>query len=350
MARVMVAVANKESRDKARRVAAARERQAVAGEFGGGWRRYGFDADGVTIRADEAKVIEDCTIRCVQGASLRSLAADLRTRGVTTVTGAKWTAVRLREVLLRPRNAGRMVYRGEEIGDAPWDPIVPVDTFRALQQKLADPHRRTSGAGAAPRWLGSGLFCCGICTDAHFTHRVGMQVRIGGRQPAYRCSAANHLVRAAKHVNALVESTILERLAREDAVDLLPSAAPDVDVKGLRTEAAAIRDGLNELAADKALGLIDRAQLIAGTQRGKARLAEIEQVLQVATVESPLAPLIGAEDVAAVWQGLTLAHQRLVIDELVTVRILPVGRRGRTFDVAGVEIRWRDQHRGAEAE
>lgn len=38
MARVMVAVANKESRDKARRVSVARERQARAGEYGGGRR------------------------------------------------------------------------------------------------------------------------------------------------------------------------------------------------------------------------------------------------------------------------------------------------------------------------
>src|SRR6266540_4650226 len=55
MARVMVAVANKESRDKARRVAAARQRQAVAGEYGGGRRPFGFDEDGLTVRPDEAQ-------------------------------------------------------------------------------------------------------------------------------------------------------------------------------------------------------------------------------------------------------------------------------------------------------
>ncbi|MBT8228247.1 MAG: recombinase family protein [Dactylosporangium sp.] len=348
MARVMVAVANKESRDKARRVAAARERQAVAGEYGGGRRPFGFDEDGLTVRPDEAKVIEDCTVRFVQGASMRSLAADLRERAVPTVTGTRWTAQTLRDILMRPRNAGRMVYQGEEIGDAPWDPIVPLDTFRALQLILADPDRRV-GPGAAPRWLGSNLYCCGICTDEAFTNRVGVQVRIGGRQPAYRCTAHNHLVRAVKHVDALVEATILGRLAREDAVDLLPSADPDVDVKGLRTEAAAIRAGLNELAADKALGLIDRAQLIAGTQRGKARLARIEAVLQEATVDSPLASLIGADDVAAVWEGLPLSHRRLVVDALVTVRILPTTRKGRGFDPATIDLRWREQDHPAES-
>jgi site-specific DNA recombinase len=344
MARVMVAVANKESRDKARRVAAARQRQALAGEYGGGRRPFGFDEDGITVRPDEAAVIKDCTIRCVQGASLRSLANDLRGDGVATVTGAQWTAETLRDILMRPRNAGRIIYQGEEIGDAPWAPIVPVDTFRALQAKLSDPDRRV-GPGAAPKWLGSNLYTCGICTPEDFSARVGVQVRLGGRQPAYRCADRNHLVRALKHVDALVEGLILARLAQDDAVDLLPTTGPDVDVKGLRAEAQAIRKNLNDLAEDKALGLIDRAQLISGTEKGKKRLDEITTVLQVATVDSPLADLIGAEDVKATWEGLSLSHKRLVIDELVTVRILPSGRVGRGFDPATVDIRWKRQQK-----
>lgn len=343
MARVMVAVANKESRDKARRVAAARQRQAMAGEYGGGRRPFGFDDDGITMRPDEAAVIKDCTIRCVQGASLRSLANDLRDKAdVATVTGAKWTAETLRDILLRPRNAGRIVYQGEEIGDAPWKPIVPVDTFRALQSKLSDPDRRV-GPGAAPKWLGTNVFTCGICTPEDFSTRVGVQVRIGGRQPAYRCADRNHLVRAVKHVDALVEGLIVARLARDDAVDLLPATGPDVDVKGLRAEAQAIRKNLNELAEDKSLGLIDRAQLISGTEKGKKRLDEITSLLQVATVDSPLADLIGAEDVQAAWDGLSLSHKRLVIDLLMTVRILPSGQKGRGFDPASVDIRWKEQ-------
>jgi site-specific DNA recombinase len=83
MARVMVAVANKESRDKARRVAAARQRQAVAGEYGGGRRPFGFDEDGLTVRPDEAQVIKDCIIRVVQGASLRGRSGARRRCGTS---------------------------------------------------------------------------------------------------------------------------------------------------------------------------------------------------------------------------------------------------------------------------
>ena len=54
MARVMVAVANKASRDTARRVARARQRQAEGGQWGGGKRPFGFEPDGVTVNPVEA--------------------------------------------------------------------------------------------------------------------------------------------------------------------------------------------------------------------------------------------------------------------------------------------------------
>src|SRR5262249_19450613 len=141
MARVMVAMANKSSRDTARRVSAARERQALAGQYGGGRRPYGFEDDGRTVHSDEAGIIAECSRALVQGASLRSIALDLRERKLVTVAGAPWRAEGLREVLLRARNAGRIVYRGEEIGDAPWAPIVPLELFRAVQRILTEPGR-----------------------------------------------------------------------------------------------------------------------------------------------------------------------------------------------------------------
>ncbi len=343
MARVMVAMGNKASRDTARRVSAAREREAKAGKYGGGRRRFGFEADGVTIREAEAQIVADCSERLVQGASLRSLAEDLRRQDVPTVTGAEWSSETLHDILLRPRNAARLVYSKEEIGDAPWEAIVPVETFRAVQRILNDPDRRT-GPGAAAKWLGTNIFFCGICTDAKLTKKVGVEVRSGGRQPAYRCKRTNHLTRNLFYTDKFVVGTILARLAREDAVDLLTPARPEVDVAALRSEAKAIRANLNGLAEDKAMGLIDQGQLIAGTTKGKARLVTIEAEIQAAVVDSPLRPLIDAEDIHAAWEALQLSHQRLVVQTLVTVRILPAAKKGgRGFDPAGVEITWKDQ-------
>jgi len=356
MARVLVAMANKSSRDTARRVSAARERQARDGEYGGGRRPFGFDEDGVTVRKAEAAIVKECAVRIVQAAeadeesersvTLRSLAGELRAKKVPTVTGAKWSAETLRDILLRPRNAGLMVFQGEEIGEAPWKPIVPLETFRAVQRILTDPNRRT-GPGSAPKYLGTTLFKCGICTDAEFTNPVGMEVTLGGRArthaPRYICKNAAHLSRNVAHTDKLVISTILARLSRDDAAELLTPARPEIDAEALRNEAAAIRKNLNEMAADQILNKVTKEQLHAATAIGKTRLDEIASTLNTAVVDSPLKELIGVDDIEAAWESLTLAHQRLIVDMLVTVRILPVGRRGRGFDPDTVEIRFKKQ-------
>ena len=57
------------------------------------------------------------------------------------------------------------VYKGQIIkgAPAPWEPIVKPEVFEAVRDLLTDPSRRT-GPGAAPRWHGSGIYRCGICT------------------------------------------------------------------------------------------------------------------------------------------------------------------------------------------
>ena len=219
---------------------------------------------------------------------------------------------------------------------------MPLVTFRAVQRILTDPNRRT-GPGSAQKYLGTTLFKCGICTDPDFTDPVGVQVTLGGREPRYRCKDKAHLTRNVAHVDKFVVATILARLSREDAVELLTPARPEIDTEALRAEAAAIRKNLNEMAADQILGKVTKEQLYAATAIGKTRLDEITSILNTAVVDSPLNALIGVDDIEAAWKSLTLAHQRLVVDTLVTVRILPVGHRGRGFDLASVEIRFKKQ-------
>jgi DNA invertase Pin-like site-specific DNA recombinase len=59
MARVLVAVANKSSRDTSRRVARKHEELAVNGRpSGGGQRGYGYETDGMRVRPDEAAIVK----------------------------------------------------------------------------------------------------------------------------------------------------------------------------------------------------------------------------------------------------------------------------------------------------
>ena len=119
---------------------------------------------------------------------------------------------------------------------------------------------------------------------------------------------------------------------------------------GLRGEAAAIRTNLDEMAVAAALGKMDKAQMYAasaaGARRGwrKARLAQIDEQLRAATVDSPL---IGVDDVAAAWDAQPLPRQRLIVNTLVTVTILPAGHRGRGFCPDTVRIVWNTVPQGS---
>ena len=74
MARVMVAVANKSSRDSSRRIKRKHEELAAAGKFaGGGARRYGYEADGMTIREAEADVIRKAAERVLAGETVSAI-------------------------------------------------------------------------------------------------------------------------------------------------------------------------------------------------------------------------------------------------------------------------------------
>ncbi|MPZ29182.1 MAG: recombinase family protein [Micromonosporaceae bacterium] len=332
-ARILVAVGNKSSADTARRVAAARERQATSGQYGGGRRPYGFEPDGITRREPECKVIADAAYAIARGATLRGLARDLRDRQVPTVTGrAAWSAQTLRDILVRPRNAGRLIYRGEVVGTAGWEPIVPGDVHDRVVALLGD-EKRDTRAGTAARWLLSGLAVCGLCGSP-------VEITIGGRAPRYRCKATPHLTRAQAHVDKFVVGVVLGWV-RRDFPEVFVPARPEIDAAALRAEQQAIEDNLTAMAADAAVDVTGRLrrQLRAANKRAEVRLAEIDQELSAADGPDPdLVELATAADPMAVWDSLTLERQRMVVQATVVVTIEPVGRRGRGFDPGSVRI------------
>lgn len=338
MARVMVAVANKSSRDTARRVAAARRRDAVAGKYGGGQRPFGYERDGVTIRPNEAAEVVNTADAVLVGLSLRMIAANLRERGVPTVTGAAWSPGTVRDILLRPRNAGIAVYRGEEVGKGQWPAILSEPTWRAVVAFLSDPARRTS-PGNTPRWLGSLIYRCGVCGD--------VVSQGGGRhhQPAYTCRGPqNHLRRAAHPVDEFVSRVMIARLEQPDAASLL-SRRNDIDTAALSKAANEARQRMTTLARLYGAGKIDARQLEDGTEHARVDLKHAEDALADAAPSDLLAGMAGRADAAAIWDALDIGHRREIVRLLVDVTLLPGigGRRpgGSYFDPQTVRITWK---------
>jgi DNA invertase Pin-like site-specific DNA recombinase len=338
VARQLCTIARYESEHRAERVRVARERQARQGRFGGGRRPYGFEADGVTVIPDEAVVIMRMADAVMAGVPLRSVARDLRQLSILTASGTQWVPEGVRDVLLRPRNAGLMVHREttrkrkvytdeDIVGTAPWAPVLDEEVWRSVVAKLTSPDRRTNFApGPAPRWLGSGIYRC-PCGSAMRVHKAGDDAH----RPVYRCQepGKGHVSVPVAPMDDLVRRVVVEMLSRPDAAGLVASPAGGTDVAALRADLATCRERLDEIAADYEEDRITRSQFLTRTDKRRAKMAAIEAQLAEATDVSPLAPLIGADDVAAAWDGLTMGQQRAVIRALITVTVQPAGRGRR---------------------
>lgn len=397
MARVMVAVANKSSRDTARRVSDARLRMAEAGDYGGGIRRFGREDDGITPRSlvcprcgpgatfavqraetdsgvpyakcacdrcggdaavaegSEADVLRKAADKILNNVSLQEATAALRREGVPTVAGGDWRAKVLRGILLRESNWGAAVHRGEVVREDACPPLLDDDPARAravhlaLVRILTDPSRCTT-PGPTPRWLGSGIYRCGRCLP----RVVGLRVQHSGKGlRCYRCPECG-LVRSGRHLDAYIANTdpeqgpygvIIQRLMRDDAAALLAEPRPAADQQRLHTQAAEVEARLRENQEDYDNGLKTRRQYLDSNARNLKRLREIEEQIAEAGADgehSPLASIIKSDDPAAAWDSLDLSVQRAVLREIAVVTVLP-GPRGRKpgggyFDPSSVRV------------
>jgi site-specific DNA recombinase len=350
MARVMTAMGAKSSADTARRVGDGRERAALAGSYGGGRRPFGYRADPdaphgaktLVIVPSEAAVLQRAASAVLaetasDAKSLAFLARELREAGTPTVTGAAWTPETLRDALIKPAVAGLAVNTrtGTVTADA-WPAILDREVWEACRAVLTDPARRTNtDNGNAPRYLGSGLYQCGVCADG-----TSVTVHGGrGRSKAYVCHRTPHMRRNAAATDDYVAITIIERLNRPDAADLLrPPARPGIDTAVLRAEQRKIEAAGTRQAAMHALGDLTDQEMKAGSRARQARLAEIAGQLSATTAPDPLAEFREAPDAGVVWEGLSLARRRDVLSVLATVTLMPATRRGNRFDSASVAI------------
>lgn len=181
-ARILGAVARQESEHKGHRVARARQQKAMNGEWAGGIRPFGWgvptgemkkrvdrktgeesevpELDMLKAVPEEAEALRYWTDEILSGGSIRSLVKWCADKGVTTTRGNAVSHADMRDMLMRPRNAGIAVYKGEEVGRGKWEPIVDEAKFRAVVAILSDPSR-TTNRGAQPKWLGSLVYVCG---------------------------------------------------------------------------------------------------------------------------------------------------------------------------------------------
>ncbi|HEY7815094.1 MAG TPA: recombinase family protein, partial [Nakamurella sp.] len=115
----------------------------VVGEQRGQPKRVRVGADVIDPAA--AAVIRESAAALLAGDSVYAVTRRLNAAGSTTAGGGQWTPRQLRSILLRPRNAGLTVHRGQVVSEGDWPPILDRGTHDRITALLTDPSRVTNG-------------------------------------------------------------------------------------------------------------------------------------------------------------------------------------------------------------
>lgn len=339
-------VARYESAHKAERVRRAQEQKAMTGGWLGGLRPFGWQiTDGVPTLDDvEAGIVRDAHAHVLAGFSLGSFIQGLNERGVVTARGGAWSYATLRQMLLRPRNAGLAEWKGDVVGESMFPAIVERHIWEATAAVLTDPSRRRSRSNKVKHLL-AGI---ALCECLRPVKSGQIQDRKGVKHMIYRCSESGpgHVNKRMSYVDEQVEERILWALATRASMSRSAPVDPAV-LEGLRMDETAHRERLNEAGRLFANEVVDGEQLAEMSKTIKAKLTAVQArmaELDVAAarheaVELP-ARINWRDSASAVeWYGLHVERKRAWIRDKAVV-ILHRHSRGsaRVFDVRTVQV------------
>ena len=327
-ARIKGAVSRAEVERKSVRQKRAARQRAEAGVWWGP-RPFGYTADGATLVESEAAALREAYSAVLGNASLYSIAHRWNAAGVTTSQGNPWTGRSVKQVLLRPRNAGYLFLGEDILGTADWPAVVSAEVWHAVRDILTNPNRPVPFMGR--RYLLSGIARCGKCGSA-------LRVSMKSKQVVYVCKECYGISRVQAAVDNWVIWRVANALTQPDAWQALTDSASE-EGAALRDEETVLRSRLDEIATQFADGVLTPSQLRTATERARHRLAEVESQLYGPDAERYFGDVFDAEDPRRAFDRLPLDRKRALIDSMVTVTVMPVGRKGsKVFNPLMVEI------------
>jgi site-specific DNA recombinase len=277
-ARIHGAVSRQESEHKAERIRRKVEELALAGKWTGGSRPFGWQiVDRVpSIDEAEAAIIREAHSHVLAGYSLGSFIQSLKERGIKTARDGAWSYATLRQMLMRPRNAGLAEWKGEVVGESEFPAIVERHIWEATCSVLQDPARRRSRTNKVKHLL-AGI---ALCECLRPVKSGQITDRNGAKHMIYRCSESGpgHVNKRMAYVDEFVGRQIFFFLTRAAHLAASAPVAPEV-LESLRTEEQAHRERLNQAARLFGEGDIDGEQLTEMSKGIKVKLAAVQSKL-----------------------------------------------------------------------
>lgn len=336
-ARLIGAVAQYESEQKAVRNRAKALQLADAGQLGnGGPRPFGYQADRITIRDDEANLLREAYRDVLAGKGLATICKDWHARGVKTTQGRDWSPQTLKPCLLRARNMGWREHKGRLAAVAVWDPIVDEETWRQAKAILTSPSRTSGGVPFVRKYLLTGLLRCGLCGAKLVPHRAKDEVQ---RFVCHRVAAKDNCGRIGvvyEPAEDLVVKAVLARLTA--AGQQVDPERPEDPTDALRAQIAAEEAKLERLV-EVYEGDDDALEMRRAGQRHRERIATLRQQINDAAATQRLADPISVLDA---WPDYDLHQRRAILEQIVErVDVGPAVRGRNYFDRDRLTVVWR---------
>lgn len=345
MARVMVAFANKSSRDTARRVKRTQRQLAEKGQHHGGRKPWGWNPDG-SVNEAAAGEIRAAHRRILAGDRMSVVQQDWARRGVvpTNASGERYRAKKkgdralapmsqshVQDLLVHPALAGFKVYKGEIMRDldgeavkGAWDPICTPEELDAVIGILASRKRVTRGGQGVTRYLLSGIARCGVCGH-------GMRGNLKKSSYIYACAqvGCGKVGRTGPPVDDLIIKLHLEDRHRRR---MAPGEAP---VWGGEAELGEVQGEISDLVQAKKDGRISVAVLIELLPDLEARRDRLLAERRMTASDRLRRQLAADSDAETREEFLArpLDRQRaLILESMKAVVIHPAGRGGSKFN------------------
>ncbi|MFI7281710.1 recombinase family protein [Micromonospora chersina] len=335
-ARIRGAIARGEVERKSERQKASNRHRVATGKPLGTVRPFGYTyaAGTLTVVPAEAESIRWAVAHVMRGGTLSDVAREWTARGHTvpkTKGPYSWAAAKgaltnpyicghlqyQPSTILSPETSKRVPGWKAELIKGEWEPIITREQWTDVVQVLT---RTRSKAGNYVRYLGAGIYRCGVCDKPL---RSGWNANKTKKWRTYKCIGHNGGI-SADPIDEYITEILMWMLTQEDFADLL--AEPEGPDRGaLDAERKELEGELEALTASYARRAIRLPQLEAGTAAIEARLAEIDQAL-AGTVEQEERAARYAPASREQWESATIEQRRLFLRDLLpVVRVFPAG-------------------------
>jgi DNA invertase Pin-like site-specific DNA recombinase len=309
-------------------------------------RAFGYLGDTRQPDPKTAPLVKQAYVATLAGASLGDICRLWNDAGAFTLNGKPWNRSLVSQFLRKPRNAGLRTHNGprsrltrdDVVGKGTWPALVEESTFWAAQAVLDAPGR-APGRKTVRRHKLSGMLqcgnpdCCGYLSGNWTSQKTIV----------YACRQCRGVSVRAAWLEEMLYGIVSGRLAMPDAVDLLRTEIHDAaEAEALRTEANTLLGELDNLAVERAEGLLTARQVKISTDIINQKLEAIERKQQDQERLRVFEGIpLGKPEVADAITRLSPDRFRAVLDVLMTVTVAPVGRAGNAFNPERVQVNWR---------